>query len=85
MRNGRRQSQKSLRADALLLRLAKLRNRGRRNLHVFKTKFNVRAAVAYWSMLAGKDESHFDETGHAVMQGRGARAAKCAFEEMVNM
>ena len=75
----------ALKSDALLLRLARLPNRGRRNWHVFKVRFTVRAAIAYWSMLAGKDDAHFDEDGRAVMAGSGALAAKLAFEETMMM
>ena len=76
---------KALKADTLLLRLAELPNRGRRNLHVFKVKFAHRAVVAYWSKVSGKDDAHFDDEGEAVMQGSGARAAKRAFDDMTTM
>ena len=83
--NGRalKYAAEALKSDALLLRLARLPNRGRRNWHVFKVRFTVRAAIAYWSMLAGKDDTHFDEDGRAVMAGSGALAAKLAFGEMM--
>ena len=77
----------ALQHDALLRRLSKLSgrvsDRGRRNWHVFKVKFAIRAVVAYWSMLAGKDEAYFDDDGVAVMQGSDARAAKRSWEEMM--
>ena len=72
---------KELKADKLLRRLSQLSGRGRRNWHVFKLKFAIRALIAYWSQLGY--EAHFDEEGEAVMQGRGARAAKRSYEEMM--
>ena len=72
----------ALQSDALFLRLKRESCRGRRNLHVFKVKFAIRAVVAYWSKVAGKDDAYFDDEGEAVMAGSGARAAKRSFEEM---
>ena len=71
----------ALQSNTLLERLSRVHGRGLRNWQVLKVKFAIRDLVAYWSQLGY--EAHFDEEGKAVMEGRGARAAKRSYEEMM--
>ena len=69
--------------DALLCRLAGLATRGQRRWHLLRVKFRLRSGLAWWCALAAEDEAHFAVDGTAVMAGRGARAAKRAFDDMM--
>ena len=73
----------SLQKDALLCRLAGLATRGQRRWHLLRAKFWLRSGLAWWCATAAEDEAHFAADGAAVMAGRGARAAKRAFDQMM--
>ncbi len=68
--------------DALLVHLAKLKNRGARNWHLLRVKFWLPKYLARWCATAADDCAYFAPDGTAVMAGRGAAAAKRKFEEM---